>query len=142
MDSYKSQKIKGFYRFGEFKIEVEERCLRYGEEIVPLTPKEFEVLFFLIEREGKVAKKTDLLDAIWADTFVEESTLARNISWLREKLAKFSDDRKFIETVPKRGYRFVAEIEQFDPPEKTNPVKPLRSRAGRQALQRFLALAN
>lgn len=112
MDSYKPQKTKGFYRFGEFEIEVEERCLRHGEKMVPLTPKEFEVLFFLIERSEKIVEKRDLLDAIWSDTFVEEATLARNISWLRKKLRKFSNGEKFIETIPKRGYRFVGEVIQ------------------------------
>ena len=57
MDTPKPKKTKGFYRFGDFTIEIKEHCLRHGDEIVPLTPKEFEVLFFLVEREGKLPKR-------------------------------------------------------------------------------------
>ncbi|MCB1026119.1 MAG: transcriptional regulator, partial [Acidobacteria bacterium] len=99
-----------FYYFDEFKMDAEECRLWHGEELVPLTPKEFEVLFYLVERAGQVAEKNDLLDAIWKDTFVEESTLARNVSWLRKKLKKYSNGSKIIETVPKRGYRLSAEV--------------------------------
>lgn len=110
MDSLKPLIHKDFYRFGEFKVEIKERRLWYGEERVSLTPKEFDVLFFLIERRGSLVEKTELLDAIWADTFIEEATLARNISWLRKKLKKYSNGEKFIETVPRRGYCFIAEV--------------------------------
>ena len=110
MDRSKSPKTKEFYEFGGFSLEVEKRRLWRGEELVSLTPKEFEVLFYLIKRSGQVAEKDELLDAIWNDTFVEETTLARNVSWLRKKLDAGAKGEKFIETVPKRGYRFIAEV--------------------------------
>ena len=110
LDRSKSPKTKEFYEFGGFSLEVEKRRLWRGEELVALTPKEFEVLFYLIKRSGQVAEKDELLDAIWTDTFVEETTLARNVSWLRKKLDAGANGEKFIETVPKRGYRFIAEV--------------------------------
>ncbi len=107
----KDKQIKEFYDFASFRIDVKKRRLMRGDEIVSLTPKEFEVLFLLIENAGRVVEKDELLDAVWADTFVEEGTLTRNISWLRKKLAENAEsDTKFIETVPKRGYRFLPEI--------------------------------
>ena len=75
-----------------------------------LTPKQFDLLFYFVENAGRVAKKSDLLDAIWTDTYIEETTLARNVSWLRKTLAKCADGELFIETVPKLGYRFTAEV--------------------------------
>lgn len=78
-----------------------------------LTPKEFEVLFLLVKRAGSVVEKDELLDAVWNDTFVEEATLTRNISFLRKKLGA-GGEVKFIETVPKRGYRFAVEVAVTD----------------------------
>ena len=103
--------MQGFYGFSSFRLDVKKRRLMRGDEIVSLTPKEFAVLFYLIENAGRVVEKDELLDAVWENTFVEEGTLTRNISWLRKKLAENSEsDEKFIETVPKRGYRFLPEV--------------------------------
>lgn len=99
------------YEFSPFKLDVKKRRLTCGDEDIPLTPKEFEVLFLLIENAGQVVEKDELLETIWKDTYIEEGTLTRNISWLRKKLAAHAeDDSKIIETVPKRGYRFLSEI--------------------------------
>ena len=83
------------------------------DEIIALTPKEFDVLLLLLENAGRVVEKDELLDAVWKETFVEEATLTRNISWLRKKLADHTD-AKIIETLPKRGYRFLPEITAND----------------------------
>jgi len=107
----KDKQIKGFYEFASFRLDVKQCRLTCGDEGVPLTPKEFDVLLFLIENAERVVEKDELLDAIWKDTFVEEGTLTRNISWLRKKLAAHAgNDTKIIETLPKRGYRFLPEI--------------------------------
>ena len=98
------------YEFASFRLDLKKRRLMRGDEIISLTPKEYDVLFFLIENHGRVVEKDELLDAVWADTFVEEATLTRNISWLRKKLAVHAGDAKIIETLPKRGYRFLPEI--------------------------------
>jgi len=110
LDNGKHKKTLIFYDFGAFRLDPEKRRLMKGEELVALTPKEFEVLFYLVERAGRVAEKGELLDAIWKDTFVEETTLARNVSWLRQKLADGANGEKLIETVPKRGYRFIGKV--------------------------------
>ncbi len=87
MDSDKLQQTRGFYHFGAFLLDAAERRLWCESELVSLTPKEFDLLFYLVEHAGRVAKKNELLDAVWTDTYVEETTLARNVSWLRRKLA-------------------------------------------------------
>lgn len=83
-----------------------------GDEIIPLTPKEFDVLLLLINRPGKPVEKDELLEKVWPDAFVEEGTLTRNISWLRKKLAAAAgiDGKEIIETLPKRGYRFLPQV--------------------------------
>jgi len=96
--------------FGKFKIDADERQLWCGNEQIALTPKQFDLLGYFVDNAGRTTKKSELLDAIWADTYVEETTLARNISWLRDKLAVGADGQTFIQTVPKVGYRFTAEV--------------------------------
>jgi len=110
LDSVKSHETNDFYDFSGFRLDARKRRLWRGGEVVALTPKEFEVLFFLVKRAGQVVEKEELLDAIWADVYVEETTLARNVSWLRQKLSAASGGAKLIETVPKRGYRFLPEV--------------------------------
>lgn len=80
------------------------------DEPVSLTPKQFDLLFYFVENSGRVARKSELLDAVWTDTYIEETTLARNISWLRKLLEDGANGERFIETVPKLGYRFTAEV--------------------------------
>lgn len=104
--------MKEIYQFGSFRLDVNERLLRCSEEIIPLTPKQFELLFYFVGNAGNLATKSDLLDSVWADSYVEETTLARNVSWLRKKLSSHSNGEQFIETVPKLGYRFTAEVTQ------------------------------
>lgn len=91
-------------------MEAEERRLWCGDEPILLTPKQFDLLTYFVENAGRVAKKSELLEAIWADAYVEEATLARNISWLRSKLEEHTGGEPLIETVPKLGYRFTAEV--------------------------------
>ena len=110
MDNHKYQSKQGLYRFGDFSLDTIERRLRYKSEKISLAPKQFDLLFYFVANAGRVAKKNELLDAVWADTYVEETTLARNISWLRKLLEKNSDGERIIETIPKLGYRFTAEV--------------------------------
>ena len=109
----KLQKTKELYRFGAFQLDSAERILKCENEFVALTPKQFDLLFYFVENAGRLAKKDELLDAVWTDTYIEETTLARNVSWLRKKLAEYADGEQFIETVPKLGYRFAAEVTRF-----------------------------
>jgi len=109
LDNAKLQQTRELYYFGAFRLDAAERRLWCEDEPISLKPKQFDLLFYFVENAGRVAKKSELLDAVWADTFVEESTLARNVSWLR-KLLEDSGGKKFIETVPKFGYRFTAKV--------------------------------
>lgn len=99
---------KRFYVFGVFKIDVTERVLRSEKGPVSLTPKAFDLLLFLVENHGHVLDKEELMKQVWPDSFVEENNLAQNISTLRKALA--TGGAGFIETVPKRGYRFSADV--------------------------------
>src|SRR4030095_10608878 len=98
-----------FYEFGNFRLDIEERQLLRDGHQVPLTPKAFETLVLLVERAGRLALKDELMHTLWPDSFVEESNLTNNIWILRTALGD-SQNEKYIETVPKRGYRFVAEV--------------------------------
>lgn len=89
--------------------------LREGQ-YVPLTPKAFQTLLVLVEHGGRIVEKQDLLKEVWPDTFVEDVSIAKNVSVLRKVLGE-SESQRFIETVPKRGYRFVPEIKLLDGPE-------------------------
>lgn len=113
-----------FYDFGEFRLDVPNRLLWRGERQIGLALKEFEVLFFLVENAGRVVGKTELLEAVWKDTFIEEGTLTQNISRLRKKLesATGESDDKIIETLPKRGYRFLPQVTRRT---SAAPVAPL-----------------
>lgn len=98
------------YRFGPFRLDPEERFLYCREQPVSLTPRAIDTLLVLVERHGRLVSKEDLLRDVWRDAFVEENNLAQHISMLRRTLAQGGGEAPFIETVPKRGYRFVAAV--------------------------------
>jgi Tol biopolymer transport system component/DNA-binding winged helix-turn-helix (wHTH) protein len=100
-----------FYRFGPFHLDVSERLLLREGEIVPLTPKAFDTLLVLVESGGRLLKKDELIQKIWPGTFVEEVNLAHHISVLRKALGESQNGDRYIQTVPKRGYRFVSAVE-------------------------------
>ena len=100
------------YSFGEYRLEPGERRLWRGEASVALTPKTFDLLLFLVEHEGRLLRKDDLLAAVWPDAAVEENNLTVAVSALRKALGE-SEARRFIETVPKKGYRFVAQVSEL-----------------------------
>ena len=111
LDSVKDKQTQGFYGFASFRIDVKKRRLLFDGELVPLTPKEFDVLLLLVENAGRIVEKDELLEKVWKNAFVEEGTVARNSSWLRKKLAAHAEnDEKIIETLSKRGYRFLPEV--------------------------------
>ncbi len=100
------------YEFGPFRLEVAERRLLRDGKPVSLAPKVLDTLVALVENSGRLVEKNELMSRLWPDTFVEEATLARNISDLRKALGLSSGEATLIETVPKAGYRFVAEVTQ------------------------------
>lgn len=102
------------YEFGPFCLDAAQKVLFLEGRPVPLTPKATETLLALVERHGSLVTKEDLLRIVWPNAFVEENNLAQNISLLRRVLGEGSGGAPFIETVPKRGYRFVGEVVERD----------------------------
>jgi Tol biopolymer transport system component/DNA-binding winged helix-turn-helix (wHTH) protein len=98
------------YRFGPFRLDVRDHRLLRDGHVVPLTPKVFAVLRVLVESSGHLVAKDTLLKEVWPDSFVEEGALNRAVSVLRKALDDNPAGQKYIETVPKHGYRFVGEV--------------------------------
>jgi TolB-like protein/DNA-binding winged helix-turn-helix (wHTH) protein/Tfp pilus assembly protein PilF len=126
---------QGTYEFGQFTLVPTEKRLLCDREVVPLAPKVFDTLVLLVENQGRLVQKDELLKALWPETVVEEQALAHNISQLRKVLRDPAEDPKFIETVPKRGYRFIASVRAVTEPA---PVltSPAPSSAAPSAMQR------
>ncbi len=119
MDNAQLQQTREVYCFDGFRLEKAERRLRFADAPVALKPKQFDLLFYFVKNAGRVVTKNELLDAVWADTFVEETTLARNVSWLRNAIGKYADGDSIIETVPKLGYRFTPRVTISETDEDT-----------------------
>lgn len=111
------------YEFGPFQLDPAERVLRRETELLSLTPKAFDTLVVLVANAGRLVEKETLFKIVWKDTFVEESTLAQNIFTLRKTLGE-SAGQRFIETIPKRGYRFVAPVKQTAGGNAAAPLLP------------------
>lgn len=108
---------KRLYEFDSFRVDAKKRqLLRDGQPLV-LTSKVFDILLELVENCGQTIEKEALMQKVWADTFVEEGNLARNISTLRHILGDDRHEPRFIKTVPKRGYRFIGEVREILPDE-------------------------
>ena len=114
-------------QFGKFSLNLAEHQLFRDGHPVPLTPRVFDLLRVLVENAGHLVEKDRLLKEVWAGTFVEDSNLNRGISVLRKALGETAAER-YIETVPKRGYRFVAEV-RADSPERGTSVRDPEGRA-------------
>lgn len=98
------------YEFGPFRLDPGDRRLLHEGRSVPLRAKVFDTLQFLVESQGRLVSKDDLMAAVWPDSAVEENNLAHNISVLRKTLGEQATGQKYIETVPGQSYRFVAEV--------------------------------
>ena len=104
---------RSIYEFSGFRLDpAQRRLLHYGKPI-PLKPKLFDLLLFLVKMEGQLVEKDDLMREVWPDTIVEENNITVSISMLRKILGEDRLERQFIETVPRRGYRFVADVTQI-----------------------------
>lgn len=108
-----SQSIQHLYEFGPFRLDAQERLLQRDGVTISLTPKAFDLLLALVERHGRLVEKEELLKLVWPDTFVEEANLTYNISFIRKALGDGENGVKFVETVAKRGYRFVAPVQEL-----------------------------
>lgn len=110
----------GKYQFGQFELDSTELVLRRNGEIVPLTPKALQALSLLIQNSGRVVSRKEMIEELWRDAFVEESNLTVAISMARKTLGEGESGDQFIETVAKRGYRFVPAVRFIGnaPPQK------------------------
>src|SRR5437660_255125 len=98
------------YEFGLYRLELAARRLLRGGDPIGLTPKAFDILVALVERHDRVVDKAELMKLVWPDSFVEEANLSQTIFVLRKTLGDDADGRPFIDTVPRRGYRFAAPV--------------------------------
>lgn len=112
-ESSQFNKKSRIYEFGEFQLEAENLLLLRNGEIVQLPIKAVQILLALVEANGRVMKKEEILERVWADTFIEESNLSHHVAALRRALGEEKNSKKFIETIPRRGYRFVADVREI-----------------------------
>src|SRR5262245_30124099 len=103
---------KHLYEFGPFRVDSEERLLLRDGEAVPLPPRVFDTLLLLVRNSGRALDKDVLMKELWPDTFVEEVNLAQHISILRKALGESRTEPQYIETIPRRGYRFLPKVNE------------------------------
>ena len=127
------------FHFESFQLDVAERRLLCAGEVVPLRAKVFDTLCILVENHGRLLRKDELMQRLWPDSVVEDNNLDHNISRLRRALQDGANGKKFIETVPRQGYRFVADVQQISGPPAAPAVVPSPSPdlQSRQEIQFF-----
>lgn len=156
-----SNRDNQIFEFGEFRLDTAERLLLRRGATVPLPPKVFDTLVILVRHSGHLVNKDQLMRELWPDAFVEEVNLSVNISSLRKVLGGTENGHSFIDTVPKRGYRFVAEVKELEnrnenlivhngisarivsvevESEARGKVEPAAGRSGRQVRKAAVAL--
>ncbi len=107
-----SRQVRHLYEFGPFRLDPEKPCLWRNGEPVSLTPKAVETLLVLVQQNGRLVEREDLMNAIWPDTFVEDGNLNFNVSVLRKALGTDEAGEQYIQTVPRHGYRFNADVRE------------------------------
>jgi DNA-binding winged helix-turn-helix (wHTH) protein/Tol biopolymer transport system component len=129
--------------FAGFTLDLLRRGLYQGPQRIHLTSKPLETLIYLIENRGRVIEKQELLDAVWKDTYVTEDTLVHAIREIRRALGDAKDDPRFVQTVPRRGYRFVCELATEVPAPLSSPslTQPPEQTHSRRSRLRFLWIA-
>ena len=110
------EETRRFYEFGPFRIDAAERTLLRDGQPVPLTPKAFDALLLFVESGGRTIERDDLMNKLWPESFVEEGNLKVTIFKLRKALGESPDREQYIETIPRRGYRFVAPVKESEEP--------------------------
>src|SRR6478735_200214 len=126
------------YEFGDVRVDLGRMAALRGDSVIPLEPKAFDVLVHLIEHRDRLVTKDQLLDAVWTGTFVTPNVLTRAIAQIRKALGDESQDARYIETVSKRGYRFIAPVTVRVPTEESvvslaaaaDPPSPVRTSQG------------
>jgi DNA-binding winged helix-turn-helix (wHTH) protein len=135
------------YLFGDFSFDAEEKVLLRGGKPLQMTPKTLELLGVLIESHGRIVEKETLMAEVWADSFVEDSNLTFTVRQLRKALADSAHEPTYIETVPRRGYRFIGEVREIADEakaafllSKANPPPARKEFAGRKSKNFYLLL--
>jgi DNA-binding winged helix-turn-helix (wHTH) protein/tetratricopeptide (TPR) repeat protein len=126
MSSSKPLNTKRIFRFEPYCLRIPERLLERGGKPVPIPEKTFDVLYALVLSSGQLLEREALMRAAWPDTFVEESNIAFQISTLRKVLDDSAAAPRFIATVPKRGYRFIAEVVEEECQQEALPEQVTR----------------
>ena len=112
------------YEFDCYRVDIANRLVLRYDEPLPLTPKAFEILLALISHRGGVLSKNELMKIVWPDRIVEDGNLAQNIYLLRKILKEEANGRRYVETVARRGYRFVGEVREIRDVETSGRVTP------------------
>ncbi|MGH6628958.1 MAG: winged helix-turn-helix domain-containing protein, partial [Burkholderiales bacterium] len=123
---------KAVFVFGQFRLDAQERALFRAGTAVPLTPKDIEILLVLVQNSGQTVEKDRLMQEVWPDTFVEESNLTVHVSQLRKALGDSSGESEYIETIPRRGYRFCVPVEEI---MEEQPVTLLERRVEKRIIR-------
>src|SRR5215471_16037453 len=97
-------------RFHSFRLDAVNQCLWRGEQRVPITPKAFDLLRYLVEHPGRLVTQEEILEALWPETYVNQEVVKKHILGIRKVLGDRHDEPVFIETLPRRGYQFVAKV--------------------------------
>ncbi len=140
-----SLQTKRFYEFAGFRLDLSEKLLLSGGSMVPLAPKVFDTLNVLIENAGHLLEKDELIRKIWEGRFVDDSNLTFNIKMLRKALGDDAAKPRFIETVPRRGYRFIAEVgevfieAEIDSVRREQSPLPAGHNSSQRSTKRFYA---
>jgi Tol biopolymer transport system component/DNA-binding winged helix-turn-helix (wHTH) protein len=130
------QAEKPFYRFDDVVIDRESYRIWKGERLLSLQPRAFDVLLFLIEHQGRLVEKRELLEGVWGESFVTDNSLTRSIKEIRRALGDSAEEPRYIETIPKRGYRFIAGFETVaDKMDRAGAVAPATKNAGPRRLK-------
>lgn len=116
---------KYFYEFENFRLDAKNQSLWRGETLVSISPKALEILILLVEKRGEIVSRDELLAVVWKDTFVEEGNINYTISLLRKTL----ENKTLIQTVPRRGYRFVADLKEISPNDKVLSKSAVNARS-------------
>ncbi len=127
-----SQAAKHLYEFGPFRLDPSEGLLLRDGQPIPLAPKAFEALLLLLESSGHLIEKEVLMQKLWPNSFVEDANLSKYIFTLRQALGDGEVGQKYIETVPKRGYRFVAPVQKLAAESIEQAPAEMPSRVGEE----------
>jgi TolB-like protein/DNA-binding winged helix-turn-helix (wHTH) protein/Tfp pilus assembly protein PilF len=136
-----SQQAQPVYEFGPYRLNPAQQLLLEGKNRIPLTSKAFQTLLVLVEAHGQVVTKEELLQKVWPGTFIEEATLAQNVFTLRKQLRDDGKDSVYIQTIPKRGYRFVAPVGLQEIGSNRNPAADVPRPASAQVSWRTRPIA-